>query len=39
VNNEEAPVQAIEVIVAKQRNGPVGTVTLAYHRSCVPFQN
>ncbi|WP_439627548.1 replicative DNA helicase [Gemmata sp.] len=29
----------IDVGIAKQRNGPVGDVTLAYRRSCVRFEN
>lgn len=32
-------VQAIDLLVAKQRNGPVGDVTLAYRRSCLRFED
>jgi replicative DNA helicase len=32
-------VYPVEVIIAKQRNGPDGQVTLGFHRSCMRFEN
>lgn len=37
--DEHAEVWPIEVIVAKNRNGPIGDVTLAYRRPVLRFEN
>lgn len=36
---DDAPVWQIECVVAKNRNGPVSDVTLAYKRSVMQFEN
>jgi len=35
----DGPVSPTDVIVAKQRNGPVGSVTLGFNRHCLRFDN
>jgi replicative DNA helicase len=35
----DGEVDRIELIVAKQRNGPVGLINLAYHRRHLRFEN
>ncbi|MBI2876911.1 MAG: replicative DNA helicase [Candidatus Tectomicrobia bacterium] len=40
VYNEETPDKGIaEVILSKQRNGPIGTVKLAFHKEITRFEN
>jgi replicative DNA helicase len=36
--DELAPVHRVDLIVAKQRNGPTGTVALEYHRPFTRFE-
>lgn len=36
---KDARIHRIEVLVAKQRNGPTGDVVLAYRRSCMRFED
>lgn len=36
---DSGPIHTIEAHVAKQRNGPTGTVSLAFRRACVRFEN
>lgn len=38
-NREMKQQQEIEVILSKQRNGPTGTVKLAFHKACGQFGN
>jgi replicative DNA helicase len=37
--NKNAEDDTTEVIVAKQRNGPIGTIKLDFNKKCVKFEN
>ncbi len=38
-DTKNGEVDPIEVMIAKQRNGPIGELTLAFRRSCMRFEN
>ncbi len=37
--NQDVQEGVAEAILAKHRNGPTGTITLAFHKECTRFDN